>query len=81
MRKVVLNCPDEKTLRSISSDLRANGIAHKLWIESPESIPTCIATMVSESIANIHYITILIILKPSYRSTLAPHFKMFRLFC
>ncbi|OII73772.1 RNA polymerase II CTD NL1 interacting protein like phosphatase [Cryptosporidium ubiquitum] len=45
MRKVVLNCPDEKTLRSVSSDLKAKKILHKLWIELPENIPTCIATM------------------------------------
>ncbi|WKS79600.1 hypothetical protein CPCDC_8g3410 [Cryptosporidium sp. 43IA8] len=48
MRKVVLNCPDEKTLRNVSSDLKARKVIHKLWVELPESIPTCIATIVSE---------------------------------
>lgn len=45
MRKVVLSCPDEATLNRVSSELVSNGIPHKLWIEKPEGIPTCIATM------------------------------------
>ncbi|KAJ1607108.1 RNA polymerase II CTD/NL1 interacting protein like phosphatase [Cryptosporidium canis] len=45
MRKVVLACPDENTLNDVSSDLKAKQIKHKLWIEQPENIPTCIATM------------------------------------
>ncbi|KAH8583322.1 peptidyl-tRNA hydrolase PTRHD1 [Cryptosporidium sp. chipmunk genotype I] len=49
MRKIVLNCPDEKTLINVSSDLRAKKIVHKLWIELPEGIPTCIATIVSKT--------------------------------
>lgn len=48
MRKVILDCPDESTLINVSSDLEAKQIAHKLWVELPENIPTCIATMVSE---------------------------------
>ncbi|KAH7647862.1 hypothetical protein FG379_000489 [Cryptosporidium bovis] len=47
MRKVVLSCPDEAILKSVSLELNSNNIPHKLWIEKPEGIPTCIATMVS----------------------------------
>ncbi|KAH8739546.1 hypothetical protein FG386_001978 [Cryptosporidium ryanae] len=45
MRKVVLSCPDETTLKNVSLELKSNNIPHKLWIEKPEGIPTCIATM------------------------------------
>lgn len=81
MRKVVLACPDEGTLLNASSDLGARQIAHKLWIEQPENIPTCIATMVSASPTATCEIDCLAIFKPNYRSKLAPHFRKFKLFC
>ena len=34
----------EEALRSLSTKLTENKVDHKLWIEQPENIPTCIAT-------------------------------------
>ncbi|XP_072027525.1 putative peptidyl-tRNA hydrolase PTRHD1 [Amphiura filiformis] len=44
MHKVVLEAKDEETLRKLSEDLTADDIHHKLWMEQPENIPTCLAT-------------------------------------
>ncbi|XP_068199123.1 putative peptidyl-tRNA hydrolase PTRHD1 [Antennarius striatus] len=43
MHKVVLGAPDEAALTSLSENLIQAGVAHKLWIEQPENIPTCLA--------------------------------------
>ncbi|ESP02635.1 hypothetical protein LOTGIDRAFT_138047 [Lottia gigantea] len=43
MHKVVLAAKDEESLRKLSETLTENKIDHKLWIEQPENIPTCIA--------------------------------------
>ncbi|XP_052442681.1 putative peptidyl-tRNA hydrolase PTRHD1 [Carassius gibelio] len=43
MHKVVLQAPDEASLNTLSSALREKDIAHKLWMEQPENIPTCLA--------------------------------------
>ncbi|KAK7150986.1 hypothetical protein R3I93_012047 [Phoxinus phoxinus] len=43
MHKVVLQAPDEASLSTLSSTLREKDIAHKLWMEQPENIPTCLA--------------------------------------
>ncbi|XP_036437129.1 putative peptidyl-tRNA hydrolase PTRHD1 [Colossoma macropomum] len=43
MHKVVLQAPDEGCLSSLSATLSASGIAHKLWMEQPENIATCLA--------------------------------------
>ncbi|TNM94736.1 putative peptidyl-tRNA hydrolase PTRHD1 isoform X1 [Takifugu rubripes] len=43
MHKVVLGAPDEAALSSLSDALTQAGVAHKLWIEEPEHIPTCLA--------------------------------------
>ncbi|XP_056418979.1 putative peptidyl-tRNA hydrolase PTRHD1 [Hyla sarda] len=43
MHKVVLEVPDEVTLTGLAETLKAANIDHKLWIEQPENIPTCIA--------------------------------------
>ncbi|KAL7388528.1 hypothetical protein ABVT39_015823 [Epinephelus coioides] len=43
MHKVVLGAPDEAALSSLSETLTQAGVAHKLWIEQPENIPTCLA--------------------------------------
>ena len=43
MHKVVLQCPDAETLTQLASQLTSQNIDHKLWIEQPENIPTCIA--------------------------------------
>ncbi|KAF3850186.1 peptidyl-tRNA hydrolase domain-containing protein 1 [Dissostichus eleginoides] len=43
MHKVVLGAPDEAALSNLSETLTKAGVAHKLWIEQPENIPTCLA--------------------------------------
>uniref|UniRef100_A0A0K8TRA1 peptidyl-tRNA hydrolase n=1 Tax=Tabanus bromius TaxID=304241 RepID=A0A0K8TRA1_TABBR len=43
MHKVVLDGQDQTTLEKLSETLKENEIKHKLWIEQPENIPTCIA--------------------------------------
>ncbi|KAM9354432.1 putative peptidyl-tRNA hydrolase PTRHD1 [Pholidichthys leucotaenia] len=43
MHKVVLEAPDEAALSSLSQSLTQAGVAHKLWVEQPENIPTCLA--------------------------------------
>ncbi|KAI3364471.1 hypothetical protein L3Q82_011265 [Scortum barcoo] len=43
MHKVVLGAPDEAALSGLSEKLTEAGVAHKLWIEQPENIPTCLA--------------------------------------
>ncbi|XP_058822535.1 putative peptidyl-tRNA hydrolase PTRHD1 [Topomyia yanbarensis] len=43
MHKVVLVAPDAEKLISLAEVLRQNEIKHKLWIEQPENVPTCIA--------------------------------------
>ena len=35
--------PDEEALRKLSESLSANNVDHKLWMEQPENIPTCVA--------------------------------------
>ncbi|KAL6783863.1 hypothetical protein ACKKBG_A40325 [Auxenochlorella protothecoides x Auxenochlorella symbiontica] len=44
MRKVVLQVPNEAQLLRTATCLESAGIAHKVWMEQPEAIPTCIAT-------------------------------------
>ncbi|XP_013099917.1 putative peptidyl-tRNA hydrolase PTRHD1 [Stomoxys calcitrans] len=43
MHKVVLGVKDEDAMRKLSEKLKENNIHHKMWIEQPEDIPTCIA--------------------------------------
>nr|XP_046154458.1 putative peptidyl-tRNA hydrolase PTRHD1 [Oncorhynchus gorbuscha] len=43
MHKVVLQAVDQASLSSLSETLTEKGIAHKLWIEQPENVPTCLA--------------------------------------
>ncbi|XP_026571737.1 putative peptidyl-tRNA hydrolase PTRHD1 [Pseudonaja textilis] len=43
MRTVVLEAPDECALSTLAERLQQNGIDHKVWIEQPENIATCIA--------------------------------------
>uniref|UniRef100_UPI00398ECCA1 putative peptidyl-tRNA hydrolase PTRHD1 n=1 Tax=Pristiophorus japonicus TaxID=55135 RepID=UPI00398ECCA1 len=43
MHKVVLEVADEQTLTNLSQTLRDAGVHHKLWIEQPENIATCLA--------------------------------------
>ncbi|XP_059212718.1 putative peptidyl-tRNA hydrolase PTRHD1 [Centropristis striata] len=43
MHKVVLGAPDEASLSALSETLTQANVAHKLWIEQPENIPTCLA--------------------------------------
>lgn len=39
----LLQVPNEETLKKVAAKLTENSIAHKLWIEQPENIPTCLA--------------------------------------
>ena len=41
--QVVLEAKGETQLRNLSSKLEEAGVRHKLWMEQPENIPTCIA--------------------------------------
>ncbi|XP_029966097.1 putative peptidyl-tRNA hydrolase PTRHD1 [Salarias fasciatus] len=43
MHKVVLAAPDEAALSGLSDSLTEAGVSHKLWVEQPENIPTCLA--------------------------------------
>ncbi|RUS77956.1 hypothetical protein EGW08_014265 [Elysia chlorotica] len=43
MHKIVLEATDEASLTKLAENLVSNNISHKLWIEQPENIPTCIA--------------------------------------
>lgn len=38
-----LQAPDEAALSGLSESLTQAGVSHKLWIEQPENIPTCLA--------------------------------------
>ncbi|CAH1406726.1 unnamed protein product [Nezara viridula] len=42
MHKVVLEVPNEDMMKKLSEKLNENEIKHKLWIEQPENIPTCL---------------------------------------
>lgn len=42
MHKVVLEASDESSLVSLKEKLESGGVKHKLWIEQPENIPTCL---------------------------------------
>ncbi|WCJ30504.1 Peptidyl-tRNA hydrolase II (PTH2) family protein [Euphorbia peplus] len=44
MHKVTLEVKGETQIKNLSEKLIGGGIAHKLWIEQPENIPTSIAT-------------------------------------
>ncbi|XP_044974113.1 putative peptidyl-tRNA hydrolase PTRHD1 [Hordeum vulgare subsp. vulgare] len=41
---VTLEVKGEIQLKNLAEKLEAAGVGHKLWIEQPENIPTCIAT-------------------------------------
>ena len=41
--QVVLEVKGETQLRNLATKLEEAGIRHKLWMEQPEDIPTCIA--------------------------------------
>ncbi|XP_050303521.1 putative peptidyl-tRNA hydrolase PTRHD1 [Anthonomus grandis grandis] len=43
MHKVVLEAPNEQSLVDLKQKLEETGVKHKMWIEQPENIPTCIA--------------------------------------
>ncbi|KAK7080565.1 peptidyl-tRNA hydrolase domain-containing protein 1 [Halocaridina rubra] len=44
MHKVVLGIESEEKLRNLSEKLEESAVDHKLWIEQPENIPTCLVT-------------------------------------
>ncbi|KAL5013741.1 hypothetical protein ScPMuIL_008011 [Solemya velum] len=43
MHKVILEAPDEEALKTLDETLSKQNIDHKLWIEQPGNIPTCVA--------------------------------------
>ncbi|XP_046375630.1 putative peptidyl-tRNA hydrolase PTRHD1 [Haliotis rufescens] len=43
MHKVILEAKNEESLRELSESLTQDGIQHKLWMEQPEDIATCVA--------------------------------------
>lgn len=44
MHKVVLGIDGETKIRQLSEKLSEASVDHKLWIEQPEDIPTCLVT-------------------------------------
>ena len=42
--QVVLEATGKDQLRAIATEMEAQGILHKLWVEQPEDYPTCLAT-------------------------------------
>ncbi|XP_074656329.1 putative peptidyl-tRNA hydrolase PTRHD1 [Tubulanus polymorphus] len=44
MHKVILQVPDEEKLKNVAKNLTEGKIDHKLWIEQPENIATCLVT-------------------------------------
>lgn len=44
MHKVVLEVKGEPQLRSLSEKLAEGNVGHKLWVEQPENVATCLAT-------------------------------------
>ena len=44
MHKVVLQVKDQGQLLEVRAKLLEAGFKHKLWMEQPENMPTCIAT-------------------------------------
>lgn len=42
MHKIVLEAKDESCLVNLKDKLLENDVKHKLWIEQPENIPTCL---------------------------------------
>ncbi|NWY93647.1 PTRD1 hydrolase, partial [Loxia curvirostra] len=43
MTTVVLEAPDENSLLDLAKLLKEKGVDHKVWMENPEGIPTCLA--------------------------------------
>ena len=44
MHKVVLEVKGEPQLRALAAALAEAGVGHRLWIEQPEGVATCLAT-------------------------------------
>jgi len=44
MRKVVLKCSNDEELNQLATVLTENKVDHKLWVEQPENITTCLVT-------------------------------------
>lgn len=42
--QVVLEVKGEEQLKNLSQKLKQAEVMHKLWMEQPEDIPTCLAT-------------------------------------
>ncbi|NXX25622.1 PTRD1 hydrolase, partial [Nicator chloris] len=43
MRTVVLEAPDENSLLDLAKILKEKGVDHRVWMENPEGIATCLA--------------------------------------
>jgi Peptidyl-tRNA hydrolase PTH2 len=41
---ICLQAPNDMALQELSNILTEASVQHKLWIEQPENIPTCLAT-------------------------------------
>ena len=41
---VLFQIKDEATLKELSQTLRSESIDHKLWMEQPENVATCLAS-------------------------------------
>ena len=44
MHKIIVAAESEAALQGVSTALHAASVGHKLWVELPEGIPTCLAT-------------------------------------
>ena len=56
MHKAVLEVKNLNALTGLSERLQAAGVAHKLWVEKPEDIPTCLATKPArKSLVSAHF--------------------------
>ncbi|KAJ2002016.1 hypothetical protein GGI04_003455 [Coemansia thaxteri] len=45
MHKVALETKNEASLLKVAENLTQQGIPYHLWVERPENIPTCLATI------------------------------------
>jgi peptidyl-tRNA hydrolase len=44
MHKVTLEAGSAEALETVATALAGAGVPHKLWVEQPEGVPTCLAT-------------------------------------
>ena len=66
--QVVLEVKGEAKLRALSDTLTSAGIAHKLWIEMPEGVPTALATKPARKSTVTDYFKKLKLCRPAIQS-------------